>query len=239
VANHPSVLCISWGKPESVWSPSITRTLNQAFHEASTLGITVVSGTGDGGVTDGIEDGGAHIDFPASSPYVLAVGGTRLVRSGGRITSEIAWNDRAGGATGGGVSVLFLRPDWQSAVNVPARTDGKTGRGIPDVSANAAPASGYLVYIDGQVTQVGGTSASGPLWAGLIALINQGVGHNIGYINPLLYKKLGPNGVLRDITEGDNGADNVRGHNAVSGWDASTGWGSPSGRKLLGALRTP
>ncbi len=107
VANRPSVLCISWGSPESTWPPSITRTLNHMLLEASTLGMTVVTGTGDQGVTDGVEDGEAHIDFPASSPYVLAVGGTRLVRSGGKITSEIAWNDRSGGATGGGVSTLF------------------------------------------------------------------------------------------------------------------------------------
>ena len=87
-------------------------------------------------------------------------------------------------------------------------------------------------------TQVGGTSASGPLWAGLITLINQGLGRKVGYINPLLYNKLGPDGVLRDIIEGDNGADGVKGYTAGPGWDACTGWGSPSGRKLLAAFRS-
>ena len=209
---------------------------------ASTLGMTVVAGAGNQGVTDGVKDGEDHIDFPASSPYVLAVGGTRLVRSGGKITSEIGWNDRSGGATGGGFSALFPSPDWQSGVNIPARKDRKTGRGIPDVAANASPESAYLVVIHGsifrQTTQVGGTSAGGPLWAGLIALINQGVGRNVGYINPLLYKKLGPDGVLRDITAGDNGTDGVKGFAAGPGWDACTGWGSPNGRKLLAAFRS-
>ncbi len=238
-ANRPSVLCISWGSPESEWSPAMMSELNDTFKTASMLGVTVVTAAGDRGVTDGIEDGEGHIDFPASSPFVLAVGGTHLVSSEGKITSEVVWNDRPGGATGGGSSAVFPRPDWQSGVKVPARKDGKTGRGIPDIAANAAPESGYLVYIHGQPTQVGGTSASGPLWAGLITLINQGLGRKVGYINPLLYNKLGPDGVLRDIIEGDNGADGVKGYTAGPGWDACTGWGSPSGRKLLAAFETP
>ena len=112
------------------------------------------------------------------------------------------WND-SGGFVRGGVSAFFARPDWQLQAKVPPREDGKTGRAIPDVSANASP-DGYRVYIHGQQRQVGGTTASGSLWAGLIALINQGVGRNVGYINPLLYSKLGPEGILRDITEGTN-----------------------------------
>ncbi len=87
------------------------------------------------------------------------------------------------------------------------------------------------------MTVIGGTSTTGPLWAGLIALINQGAGRNVGYLNPILYDKLGPEGVFRDIIEGNNGIGKIEGFSASPGWDACTGWGSPNGRKLLAAIK--
>jgi kumamolisin len=101
------------------------------------------------------------------------------------------------------------------------------------VAINADPSTGYSAYIGGKFSVVGGTGAGAALWAGLIARINQGVGHNIGYINPVLYTKLGPDGTLRVVVNGDDVRKNVAG----SGWNAITGWGSPDGRKLLAAFQ--
>jgi kumamolisin len=211
--------------------------MNQEFAEAATLGLTVLTAAGDGGAADGVNDGQPHVDFPAASPWVLAVGGTQITVSGNTITSEVAWNDGIGGATGGGVSGIFPPPDWQTGVNVPGGKDGRKGRAIPDVAANASPTSGYAVYIDGKNTVVGGTAATAPFWAGLIAIINQGVNRNVGYINPLLYKKFGPAGTLRNIIQGTNSLGTVKGYAAGPGWNAVTGWGSPDGRKLLNAFQ--
>src|SRR5262249_53542607 len=222
--NRPSVLSISWGGPESTWTSAAMQQMNQALQAAAAQGITVLVAAGDEGVTGGVNDGQAHVSFPTSSPWVLAIGGTRITVSQGAIASEVVWNDGVN-ATGGGVSNIFPLPTWQLAVHVPTRRDGHTGRGIPDVAANASPTSGYRIYLYGQTTVVGGTAAATPLWAGLIALINQGVGRNIGYINPVLYSKIGPAGVLRSITEGNNSTKSVQGCSAGSGWNPCTGWG--------------
>jgi kumamolisin len=207
--------------------------MNNALHAAAEKGITVIAAAGDGGVTDGVKDGKPHVDFPASSPWVLAVGGTSVVASAHQIVEETVWN-----ATGGGVSELFEQPDWQAALQVPVRKDGTAGRGIPDVAAIADPTSGALLLIGGARQVIGGTSLSAPVWAGLIALINQGLGHDVGYLNPLLYQKIGPAGVLRSITKGDNSRDGVQGYAARPGWNPVAGWGSPDGMKLLEWLRT-
>jgi len=238
--NRPSIVSICWGSPESLWTVAAIRTMNETLKRAAEQGITMVVAAGDGGVTDNTNDGQPHVDFPASSPYVVAVGGTRLTQSesGDTIASEVVWNDQSFGATGGGVSALFDGPSWQAGVNVPARIDGKAGRGVPDVAANADPATGYKVYLHGQQIVLGGTSTATPLWAGLLARIYQGLGKNLGYINPLLYEKIGPQGVLRAITEGQNGIHGVKGYSAGPGWNACTGWGTPNGRKLLTALST-
>src|SRR5262249_8870362 len=122
---------------------------------------------------------------------------------------------------------------------VPRRSDAQLGRGIPDVAANGSPLTGYRVLIDGQTVVLGGTSASAPLWAGLIALINEGLGRNVGYINPALYQKIGPGGAFRDIQKGSNGNGKLKGCSAGAGWDSCSGWGTPDGKKLLDALRSP
>lgn len=224
--NQPSILSISWGGPESGWTPAAMTALNNACQSAAAIGMTITVASGDSGSSDGVNDGQNHVDFPASSPYVLACGGTRLMASGNTITSETVWNDgAAGGATGGGVSAVFPLPDWQASANVP---DGRM-RGVPDVSADASPESGYNILVDGQQAVVGGTSAVAPLWAALIALINQQKGTLAGFINSALY--LHP-GDFHDITKGNNGA-----YSAGPGWDACTGLGSPAGTAVATALK--
>lgn len=234
--NRPSVLSLSWGAPETYWTEEGIANLNQAFQDAAANGITVVCAAGDNGVTDGVQDGKAHVDFPASSPWVLGCGGTSLKASGQKIRSEVVWSDGTIG-TGGGVSDVFPLPDWQATANVPARPDGSRGRGVPDVAANADPGTGYSIFLHGKDAVVGGTSGAAPLWAGFIALLNQGVGRNIGNFSTVLYRDLGPAGVLRSITEGNNGVADVKGFSAGPGWNACAGWGSPNGTKLLEALR--
>ena len=149
------------------------------------------------------------------------------------LPSYIAPKASADSATGGGVSDFFPVPDYQSATGVPgsANPGGKKGRGVPDVAGDADPATGYRVRVDGQEFVIGGTSAVAPLWAGLIALVNQKLGHPVGFLNPLIYGTLIGNGCFQDVTSGANGA-----YSAKSGWDACTGWGSPNGTKLLNAL---
>jgi kumamolisin len=237
--NSPSVLSMTWGNAESEWTRVGLEAMNRALEKAALRNVTVITGAGDSGVTDRVKDGRSHVDFPSSSPWVLAVGGTRIMKvSGNTITSEVAWNDgESAGATGGGVSDIFELPNWQTGASVPPGAQGQKGRGIPDVAANASPLSGFEIYFNGQPTVVGGTGAAAQFWAGLIAIVNQGVGHNVGYINPVLYTKFGPAGILRNITEGDNSVGAVTGHSARTGWNAVTGWGSPDGRKLLKALQ--
>ncbi len=236
--HHPSVILIGWGGPESSWQAQSLQAMNQQLGTAAGAGITVVTGSGDNGASDGVSDGRRHVDFPASSPWVLAVGGTKLIARGSTIASEVVWNDGPGsGATGGGVSDIFSRPEWQSGIRIPPEAGAKPGRAVPDVSANASPLTGYRIVIDGKVAAIGGTSASAPLWAGLIALLNQGLGHNLGYLNPVLYRQLGDKGVFHEITSGNNSSGNVKGYSAGPGWNAAAGWGTPDGTKLLAALR--
>jgi kumamolisin len=236
--NRGSVLSISWGGPENTWTQAAMNQMNQALQAAAGQNITVIAAAGDNGVTDGAKDKQAHVDFPASSPWVLACGGTRIIVSEGAVVSEVVWNDGGAVATGGGVSSVFPLPNWQEGAPIRAHMDGHMGRGIPDVAANASPQSGYRLYIHGQISVLGGTAAAVPLWAGLIALINQGIGHQIGYINPVLYSKIGPAGILRSITEENNSTEFVKGCTAGPGWNLCTGWGSPDGKKLLQAFQS-
>jgi len=143
----------------------------------------------------------------------------------------VVWNETAAGegATGGGVSAVFALPTWQTNANVPAAPNGFAGRGVPDVAGNADPLTGYGMLVDGQSEVVGGTSAVAPLWAALIARLNQQLGKSLGHANAVLYGTNG-NG-FHDITQGDNGA-----YHSDAGWDACTGWGSPNGAALLSAL---
>jgi len=229
----PSILSISWGGPETSWTEQARNSLSSACEDAATMGITVLVAAGDDGASDGVSGGALIVDFPASSPFVLACGGTSLQLSGTMIKSEQVWNDLSSneGATGGGVSESFALPSFQSGAIVPKAPNGFVGRGVPDVSGDADPATGYDVVVDGKPSVIGGTSAVAPLWAGLFALINQSLGKNVGYINSLLYSAK-EQASFHDITSGNNG-----GYSAGPGWDPCTGLGSPNGAALLAALK--
>jgi kumamolisin len=238
-SNDISVISISYGNPEDdpqgAWTSMGIKLVDQAFQAAVAKGITICVASGDDGSGEG-EAAGAHVDFPASSPFVLAVGGTKLAAKGNVISRETVWNElrHSEGAGGGGVSIIFSKPDYQASTDIPAAADPphRVGRGVPDVAAVADPVTGVVVmHIDGaHLEPIGGTSASAPLWAALIARLNQGLQARCGFINPLLYNKLNK-GVLRDITVGSNGA-----YSAQVGWDACTGFGAPGGANLLRAL---
>jgi kumamolisin len=242
--NQISVISISYGNPEDdpegAWTSMGVQNVNLAVQAAVAKGITICCASGDDGSSDGATNlTGAHVDFPASSPFVLGVGGTNLVATSASpptIQSETVWNEilQNEGATGGGVSDVFTKPAYQNSVSVPpsANPPHNIGRGVPDVAAVADPVTGVVVmHIDGKhLEQIGGTSASTPLWASLIARLNQGLNARCGFLNPLLYGKFS-SGVLRDIKVGNNGA-----YPAGPGWDACTGLGSPNGDQLFQAV---
>jgi kumamolisin len=230
--NKPSVISISWGGPEATWTPQAVAAMDDAFQAAALMGITICAASGDNGSSDGAGNGHANVDFPASSPYVLACGGTRVLTTQSKIARETVWNDGIrGGASGGGISSIFSIPAWQSGFTV-TDSGGKARplakRGVPDVAANADPDTGYLVRVDGNDVVLGGTSAVSPLWAALIARINEKRGKPVGYLNPQIYQN--PK-ALRDITQGSNGE-----FEATVGWDACTGNGSPNGTALASVL---
>ena len=231
--NKPSVISISWGSSEQNWTGQAMTSFDQTFQTAAALGVTVCCASGDAGSGDGEADGKAHVDFPASSPYALGCGGTKLTAARNTISSEVVWNEGTNSATGGGVSDFFPVPAYQSAAGIPPSVNNPqhTGRGVPDVAGDADPETGYSIRVDGQEGVIGGTSAVAPLWAGLIALFNQGLKHPVGFLNPLIYGSLVGTGCFRDIISGNNGA-----YTAKPRWDACTGWGSPNGVNLLSAL---
>jgi kumamolisin len=249
--NDPSVLSVSWGWAENqdfngsvTWSPGAIDHVNESLLAAANLGISVCVSTGDDGSEAQIQDGKAHVNFPATSPSVLAVGGTSMhaKTSAGKTTvlSETVWNDGPGSGTGGGVSDFVPVPSWQQGKVPSSINPGHfAGRAIPDVAANADPATGYRVAFQGKFATVGGTSASAPLWASLIARINATLGARAGNLNATLYATIGPKKVLRDITSGNNDTDGLlEGQfKADEGWDACTGWGTPNGGNLLNALK--
>jgi kumamolisin len=241
----PSVISISWGSPEDpANAQQFLDGLNEAVRDAAAMGVTVCIATGDSGSSDmdGGGDGKPHADFPASSPFALACGGTRLTAADGQISKEVVWNDGpTGGGGGGGVSDYFALPPYQSTARVPVSAANFAGRGIPDLAGDASKASGYQIYVGGSGTTVGGTSAVAPLMAGLIALINEAttknLGKTVGLINPLIYASSAQN-VFRDITAGNNDIyGNLQGRYAAGpGWDACSGLGVPNGQSLLSLL---
>ena len=239
----PIVVSISWGQSEDQWSEQSRTSMDGVFADAAALGVTVTVAAGDNGSSDDPNStSGVHVDFPASSPHVLACGGTQLIGdlSTNTITSEVVWNELANneGAGGGGVSDVFPLPSWQANVGVPTIAGStSTGRGVPDVAGNADPVTGYLVVVDGKQQPIGGTSAVAPLWAGLIARLAQATGKKFGLLQPLIYGGVTEGAAAQgfnDITEGNNGA-----YSAGPGWDATTGLGSPSGQALLTHLSDP
>jgi len=220
----PSVVSISWGNSESAWTQQARAALDDALAAAALLGVTVCVASGDHGSSDGLDDGHEHVDFPASSPFALACGGTRVETAGAALTGETTWSDPPpGGASGGGESTCFDLPSWQSGLAL-TLTGGVSRplekRGVPDVAADAAPDSGYRIRVDGADVVAGGTSAVAPLWAALIACANAAAGAPLGFVNPRFYAG---GAAFRDVIRGDNG-----GYAATQGWDGCTGLGSPA-----------
>ncbi len=249
--NNPAVLSISWGAPEddtSTWSAQTVQQINETMQEAAMLGVTICVAAGDDGSSDADLDGHAHVDFPSSSPFALAVGGTTVVQGGAK--PDVVWFEgdglRAdnGGSTGGGGSVIFAAPAWQQSVAVrPVNPNVAPGRTIPDLSANADwNASPYLLIVDGGSQPNGGTSAAAPLVASLVTRINaaRGGSNRIGWLTPLLYQADGAGTVgskgCTDVTSGGNNTATVGGFTAAPGFDGASGWGVPNGVALLAAL---
>jgi kumamolisin len=238
--NAPSVISISWGADETPpglyhWPPDMIPPMNSALQDAAQVGVSVFAACGDHLATDGVNDGRAHVIFPASSPWAIGCGGTTIDTTGNTINSEVVWNDGVRGTgTGGGISDLFPVPAFQQSANLPVSVnDGQHRRGVPDVAADASPSSGYSIVVDGGTWQFGGTSAVAPLWAGLTALVNQAASLPIGFFLPELYQN--PQ-VMRDITQGNNKPPGSNlGYTAGPGWDACSGLGVPIGSALLQA----
>lgn len=222
------IISISWGAPEPWWSSSTLTAFNNLFQSATLQNINVFAASGDTGSSDGLS--GNNVDFPASSQYIIGCGGTTIQTSGNTITSEVVWNNNSlTSATGGGLSAFFTKPSYQNSVVFNLNNK----RGVPDVSGNANPNTGYIIYSsnDGGYYAVGGTSAVSPLWSALTGLLLQSSGTTIGFLNPILYSNTN---VLRDITVGNNG-----GFTAGIGWDACTGNGSPNGMSILNLFTAP
>lgn len=239
--HQPSIVSISYGNAEGLFREQDLKAANRVFAAATQQGITICAASGDAGSASRDYDSmppppATHVNFPASSPFVLACGGTSIQTADGRITSERVWNDhdQCRLATAGGISRVFERPDYQRGLNLPKnRSDwrGFDGRGLPDVAINACLTSGYRILFQGKWLPNGGTSAAAPLWAGLIARLNQALGRRLGFVHPYLYRLAGTP-AFRDITQGNNGF-----YKAGAGWDACTGNGVPVGRELLAALQ--
>jgi kumamolisin len=247
---RPSIISISWGTtedPDGQPPPGMFfDALNEAFRDAAAMGITVCVASGDygsAGMAPADWDGRPHTEFPASSPFVLACGGTKLESSNGKIKRETVWNEGPRrGAGGGGISSHFRLPAYQKKVDAPKTPNGFKGRGVPDVAGNADRATGYQLVFNGRVHSGGGTSAVAPLMAGLIALINEHLvkesGKTSGFVNPLIYAA-GSKSAFRDISEGNNDLHgNLAGkYTARAGsWDACSGIGVADGAKLLRLL---
>lgn len=239
----PAAISISWGQSEDAWTAQARTAFDQAFADASALGVTVTAAAGDNGSADGASDGKDHADFPASSPYALACGGTRLEADPvtGKITRETVWNDGPNSATGGGFSDAFPVPVWQNGhvVHGKHHKSGKPakkflGRGVPDVCGVADPQTGYKVRVNGTNMVIGGTSAVAPLWAALVARLAQASNRRFGLMQAIIYGQMAStNTGFHDIVVGNNGS-----YEAAPGWDPCTGFGSPDGTALLAAIQS-
>ena len=240
----PDIISISWGGPEPIATAQFRDDFDQLLQSAAHLGLTVCVATGDNASPDFAAndprwDRDAHVDFPACSPWALACGGTRISVADGAIASEDVWFEGPHDGAGGGFSRVFPRPDYQGKPAI----QQTAMRGIPDVAANAAPASGFRILCNGQrfpdpahnVPPMGGTSAVAPIWAALIARINQALGQRCGFLNPLLYQISNSKSasIFRNPASGTNGAYFVS-----PGWNPCTGLGSVDGSALLDAIRS-
>ena len=252
-SSEADVISLSVSLGEHFFTSAEAASLHQALELARARHVTVVAASGDfGASSDPAFDGGPvkEVSLPAADPLVLGVGGTTLTASHatGAYDSETAWNTLPalpGGhssASAGGFSGLFARPGYQAGVHA---TGG--ARGVPDVAADAGFNSGMALAIsDGSQYLLGGatgTSAAAPLWAALIALADQRAGHDLGFVNPAIYRIAeGPAypAAFHDVTTGGNTVEDppvtIPGYQAARGWDPVTGWGSPNAQVLVPLL---
>lgn len=251
-SSRPVALSISYGLFEeaSDWSQGVLNRINHRLQLAAMRGVTVCVSTGDDGTGCNADDGRSHTEFPASSPFVLAVGGTQLNTGPGGKPQEVTWWSTPGwrkpktdgGSTGGGVSRLNARPSWQNVPINSLNPGSPAGRIIPDVAALAG-APFYAIRFDGEeFPGGGGTSAATPLWAALIALVDAALpsGKQQRFWPPFLYQAPVNKDGFTDITSGSNASipNPGVGYQAGQGFDAVTGWGAPNGKGLLDALST-
>lgn len=247
--NLGDVISISFGENESCVDPNLLIAEHQVFQEAASKSISVLAAAGDSGSAQFTCDGSSlatAIAFPASDPLVTALGGTALTANAttGQYIGETAWNESSifNTASGGGFSVRYQRPDYQSGV-----TGETMGRAIPDMALNASVNGGVLIYqsdpASGQeyTSIVGGTSLAAPEFAGIIADGVQLAHHRLGFLNKSLYD-IGRSpfsaSAFNDITSGSNilFSTGVAGYTVQRGWDAVTGWGSPKAVDFLPLL---
>ncbi len=220
--NAPSVLSISYGWPEHLWTPVALGILDDLFTVAALVGVSIFCSSGDNGAELDY-DGKPHVLAPASSPFAIACGATV-------ITSDPSAQEQAWERTGGGFSERFDVPQWQDVARATASRIGMSpGRGVPDVAAQQQP--GYYVVMDGVELAIGGTSAVAPAWSALTARINQRLGVPIGFFSPILYRQA-DKPLFVDITMGNNGR-----FQAGAGWDPCTGLGVPIASVIEQALR--
>ena len=271
--NVAPIVSTSYGDCELDTGSAGAQALEQLGMQANAQGQTVFAASGDAGALDcyGLGDGTAidnalSVDMPASLPQVTGVGGTQFNEGSGTYWSstntsnqasalfyipEIPWNEGfnpqppAGPeATGGGESVFFTKPSWQTGSGVP--NDG--ARDVPDVSISASPDhDGYLMVSQGSLQIIGGTSVGGPQFAGIAALLSHYLVKNgfqssqsLGNINPTLYQLASVAGVFHDITTGSNMVPpcqgcTASGYSAGPGYDRVTGLGTPNVYNLVTA----
>jgi subtilase family serine protease len=239
-----SVVSLSGSFGEHYVTPKNAAAMHDALRQARDDDITFVAASGDSGA---VSDNGPprEVSLPASDPLVLGVGGTTLSASpsSGAYDGEVGWRGPFGqSASGGGFSVLYRRPGYQNGIH------GITSmRGVPDVSADADHRTGMtLVFSNGSqsmTTPGGGTSASAPLWTGVVALADQFAGRHLGFVNAAIYRIATSSSyrtAFHDVTTGDNTVSTskgtVTGYQASRGWDPVTGWGSPNAQVLVPLL---
>ncbi|HLT36618.1 MAG TPA: S53 family peptidase, partial [Enhygromyxa sp.] len=248
---QPSVLSMSIGAPEWSWSARERAVLSWLFAVGTLVGMTSCAATGDAGAFGDGEDPSKHlqakIGLPSADPFVLGCGGTELLFENEKFTGEQAWDNLGGqhkpGGTGGGISSVTPIPDYQKSLTLPKSVNkGKYAGhflGVPDVASNASAASGYQIGLEGSGNGHG-TSAAAPLWAALVAILNERLEAPVGYLNPAIYAfQVAGKGTCTAIETGSNGPSRWRSYWPSAGniWNASCGLGSPVGTALLEALR--
>jgi kumamolisin len=231
--HRPNVIVFTWGESEDFWPDDARAAMDDTLADAVKLRVTVVAAAGDDLATERRGDGKAHVDYPAASPFVLACGGTELTLgpAGDSIVEETVWNTGGSKGTGGGISGKYPVPSYQKNLALPPSVNAGDGpgRGVPDVAAAASENNGYRIVFNDTDIVTGGTSATAPLWAAFIALVNEQCGLSLGFINPTLYANPA---LFRPITTGNNMAFGL-GYSAGPGWNACAGLGAPMGAAIL------